>query len=97
MSELSAITPERQPLATLTRNLLCSDRLRQFGGDPPARKTGGGTGWGSSLLAGLLGGDPMPAVRRMVAGLRAMDRAWPIVVHPKAAHKGVRYQRVTAR
>ena len=21
-----------------------------------------------------------------------MDRAWPIVVYPKAAHKGVRYQ-----
>ena len=52
-SELSAITPERQPLATLTRNLLCSDRPCRFGRDPPVRKTGDVTGWGSSLRAGL--------------------------------------------
>ena len=51
-SELSAITPERQPLATLTRNLLCSDRPCRFGRDPPVRRTGGVTGWGSSLRAG---------------------------------------------
>jgi hypothetical protein len=92
MSELSAITPERQPLATLTRNLLCSDRLCQLAKTPLSGRPAMLLSGAEACCAGLPGGDPVPAVRRMVAGLQAMDRAWPIVVYPKAQHKGVRYQ-----
>ncbi|GGN47619.1 hypothetical protein GCM10012285_33530 [Streptomyces kronopolitis] len=76
---IPAITPERQPLATLSRNLL--DRLRRMSGDPPVhgrRTPPPTTRWG-------------PKYPATPTGCRAagMDRAWPIVVHSRPPHKGL--------
>ncbi|PGH48260.1 hypothetical protein CRI70_24115 [Streptomyces sp. Ru87] len=72
------MTPERQPLATLSRNLL--DRPCQ-GRDPPVQGR-------CRPDAGLLGGDPESPRCRLDANTAGMDRAWPIVVHYRPGHKG---------
>ena len=72
-SESSAITPERQPMATLSRNLLDRTGSVRWTKTPLSRSR-------LHITAASLGGDPTPTAP---TGCRAkgMDRAWPIVVH----------------
>ncbi|HCA84765.1 MAG TPA: hypothetical protein DEQ61_04260 [Streptomyces sp.] len=75
----AAITPERQPLATLSRNLL--DRPCPESRNPPVQGR-------SHPDFDLLDGDPSDPRRRLDAVTAGMDRAWPIVVHSRPRHKG---------
>ncbi len=100
-SELLTITPERQPRATLSRNLALQGQALPWSRDPPVLRTGGWNGCWVMRVVQMVrcrsarwgtidhGAEWMP-------GCGAMDRAWPIVVHLSPPHKGVRYLRVTA-
>ncbi|GAA1891462.1 hypothetical protein GCM10009753_20270 [Streptantibioticus ferralitis] len=87
-SEVSAITPERQPLATLSRNL--ADRPCPGEAGTPLSKSGGG--WPRALL----GGESF-TWRRLAAGLCDGPSVRLIVVHSRPGHKAFHYQRVTPR
>ncbi|GAA2931697.1 hypothetical protein GCM10010446_15660 [Streptomyces enissocaesilis] len=73
-----AITPERQPLATRSRNLL--DRPRRCPAETPLSTAG-------AIAAGRLGGDPRNRGTDWLSGGAVLDRAWPIVVHSQPVHK----------
>ncbi|TGG76764.1 hypothetical protein D8771_28600 [Streptomyces albus] len=69
---MPAITPERQPRATLSRNLaLCGQALPRQG--PPCPPGGD---------------PSSPRGAEWLPGCGTRDRAWPIVVHQGPRHKG---------